>query len=266
VDGHWVSGVSPGPARTARVKLRAGGECCGCVRLLRLLAVVVDEEVGELLLEGVDFGAVADQDVGVVGVVEGVVLVVGLGVVEAFEGSDFGDNGLAEDVGGVELGDVGGADFALLVVDVEDGGAVGGSDVGTLAVELGGVVDDGEEDAEEGAVGDLRGIVDNLDGLGVAGGFGGDLIVGGGGCGASGVACGGGDDSLDALKDGLRSPEASPGEDGGLFAVGWRERCVDLRCGDGGAGLGVGAAGDGEGQKDRGEEQRTAAGPKHEGS
>ena len=219
----------------------------------RLPAMVVDEEVGELLLEGVDFGAVADQDVGVVGVVQGIVLVVGLGVVEAFEGSDLGDDGLVEDVGGIELGDVGGADFALLVVDVEDRGTVGGADVGALAVELGGVVDDGEEDAEERAVGDLRGVIDDLDGLGVAGGFGGDLVIGGGGRGASGVACSRRDDSLNALKDGLRSPEASSGEDGGLLAMGGSERCVDLRRGDRRAGLGVGAAGDGEGEKDRGE-------------
>ena len=48
------------------------------------MALVVEEEVGELFLEGFDLGVVADHDVGVVGIIEGVVLVVGLGVVEAF--------------------------------------------------------------------------------------------------------------------------------------------------------------------------------------
>ena len=185
----------------------------------RLPAMVVDEEVGELLLEGVDFGAVADQDVGVVGVVQGIVLVVGLGVVEAFEGSDLGDDGLVEDVGGIELGDVGGADFALLVVDVEDRGTVGGADVGALAVESGGVMN-GEEDLEELAVGDFGGVEDDFDGFGVAGGFGGYLVVGGGVGRTSGVTGGGCRDALDALEDGLGSPEAAAGEDGGLFAVG----------------------------------------------
>jgi hypothetical protein len=90
--------------------------------------------------------------------------------------------------------------------------------VGALAVEGGGVVD-GEEDAEELAVGDAGGVEDDFYGFGVVGGFGGDLVVGGGAGFASGVAGGGFEDSLDALEDGLRAPEAASGEDSG-FTVG----------------------------------------------
>ena len=133
-----------------------------------------------MFFQGFDFWVVADHDVGVAGIVEGVVLVVGLGVVEAFEGGELGDDGLGEGVGDFELGDVGGADLSLLVGGVEDGGAVGGADIVALAIELGGVVDDGEEDLEEFAVGDPGGVVDDFYGFGVAGGFGGDLVVGGG--------------------------------------------------------------------------------------
>jgi hypothetical protein len=207
------------------------------------VAFVVNEEVGELGFEGFDFGVVADHDVGVVGVVESVVLVVGLGVVEAFEGRDFGDDRFGEGMRGLELGDVGCGDLALLVGGEEDGGAVGGSYVRTLAVELGGVVDYGEEDLEEFAVGNFGGVEDDFDGFGVAGGFGGDLVVGSGIGGASGIAGCGGGDALDALEDGLGSPEAAASEDGRLFAVGGGERGVE--CGRGeGAGFGAGAAGD----------------------
>jgi len=41
---------------------------------------------------------VADHDVGVVGVLEGVVLVVVFAGVEGFEGRDFGDDGVGEGV------------------------------------------------------------------------------------------------------------------------------------------------------------------------
>ena len=150
------------------------------LRAAESVAVVGDVELGVVGLEGGDLGAVADLDVAVVGIFEGVVLVVVLGAVEAFEGDDLGDDGLRPGVRGVELRDVGGGDALLLGRGEEDGGAVGGADVIALAVERGGVVD-GEEDAEKLAVGETRGIVDDLDGFGVAGGFGGDLVVGGGG-------------------------------------------------------------------------------------
>jgi hypothetical protein len=136
-------------------------------------------------------------------------LVVRLGVIEAFERRDLGDDFSGEDVGGIELGDVGLCDAALLVAGIEDRRAVGGADVGALAVELSGIVGDGEEDAEELAVGDLRGIVDDLDGFGVAGGFGADLVVGGGGGRAAGVANRGGEYAFYTLEDRLRAPETA---------------------------------------------------------
>ena len=113
-----------------------------------------------------------------------------------------------------------------------------------LAVERGGVVD-GEEDAEKLAVGETRGIVDDLDGFSVAGGFGGDLIVGGGGRGAAGVACSSFEDAFDALEYGLRAPEASAGEDCGGAAGGGGERDIGCRRRDGGVRDGLRVAGDG---------------------
>ena len=214
------------------------------------MAVIFDVEVGVVGFEGFDFGVVADHDVGVVGILEGVVLVVVFAGVEGFEGGDLGDDGVRKDFFGGELGDVG-VGYALLVGGAEeDGGAVGGALVGALAVEGGGVVD-GEEDAEELAVGDARGVVDDFDGLGVVSGFGGDLIVGGGGGFAAGLARGGLEDSLDALEDGLRAPEAASCEDGFFFVGRGGEGCVYFRGRDGAVGCcGAGEGGE-EGERER---------------
>ena len=180
-------------------------------------------------------------------------LVVRLGVIEAFERRDLGDDFSGEDVGGIELGDVGLCDAALLVAGIEDRRAVGGADVGALAVELSGIVGDGEEDAEELAVGDLRGIVDHLDGFGVAGGFGADLVVGGGGGRAAGVANRGGEYAFYTLEDRLRAPETASGEDRGGFAGFGRQREVGGGGGDGGscsgAAAGCESGGEGEGEE-----------------
>ena len=132
-----------------------------------------------------------------------------LGAVEGFERDDLRDDAVLPGVGGIELRDVGLGDALLIIVGVEDGGTVGGAGVRALAVERGGVVD-GEEDAEELAVGEARGIVDDFDGFCVVGGFGGDVVVVGGAGGAAGVAGGGGEDALDALEDGLRAQKQPP--------------------------------------------------------
>ena len=104
------------------------------------------------------------------------------------------------------------------------------SDVRTLAVELRGVVHDGEKDAQQGAEADDGGVVDDFDGFGVAGVHGRDGAIDGRGFVAAGVTDGCLDDSLDALEDGLRAPEAASGEDGGVEFAGFPAafRCVDV--------------------------------------
>ena len=156
-----------------------GGQACGVHEVASSLfaSLVVHEEVGELLLEGFDLGTLADEDVRVARVVERVVLVIILGAVEAFERHYLGNDGTRKDMRGIELLNVCSGEPLLFVVRVEDGGAIRGADVGPLTVELSGIVRDGEEDAKQLAISDLRGIVDDLDRFGVAGGFCGDLIV-----------------------------------------------------------------------------------------
>ena len=74
---------------------------------------VLLEQVRELLFERGNFGDVADLDVGVVRVLEGVVLVVILAGEELDERRDLGDDGAGKDVRGVELRDVSLRGFAL---------------------------------------------------------------------------------------------------------------------------------------------------------
>ena len=60
----------------------------------------------------------------------------------------------------------------LIVIRVKNRGAVRGADIGALTIELSGIVRDGKKDAQQLAIGDLRRIVDDPDGFGMAGGFG----------------------------------------------------------------------------------------------
>lgn len=133
-----------------------------------------------------------------------------LGAIEALERRDLSDDRTGEDVRGIELRNIRVGDALLVVVDKKDGGAIRGSNVRPLAVELRRIMRHREEDAEKLSVGDVRRIVGNFDGFGVARGLGRDLIVGRGRGRAAGIARSRLDDSLETLKDGLNTPEAPP--------------------------------------------------------
>jgi len=81
-----------------------------------LLSRIFLEQVGKLLAESFDFGPVADQYVGIVGIVQSVVLMVGLSVVETLQGHDLGDDRFMKHAGCVELRDIFGGDLPLGVV------------------------------------------------------------------------------------------------------------------------------------------------------
>src|SRR5216683_6866250 len=91
------------------------------------------------------WGGVVD-DVGLVGVGLQVVLVIVLGAKEGFEGHDLGDNFPGIDLGGIELLDVGAGDALLFLIGIENGRAILRAVVRPLAIELRGVVRDGEKD------------------------------------------------------------------------------------------------------------------------
>src|ERR1700722_3068708 len=156
----------------------------------------------------------------------GVILMIGFGGVEGFERRDLSDDRSAEYFGGVELLDVGVGDFLLVGILVENYGTVLGAVVWALVVEFGGIVD-GEKDAEQLAVGDLRWIVDDFHGFGVAGIAAADGFVLGGVLRASGIAGGGAGDTFYVLEDGLDAPEAASGQNECVLAFLRGERVVD---------------------------------------
>src|SRR5271170_5067561 len=63
------------------------------------LTAVVLEEFGEFLFERFNFRTITDQNVGIVRVVQGVVLMIGLRIVEALERHNLGHDGLGKDLG-----------------------------------------------------------------------------------------------------------------------------------------------------------------------
>jgi len=200
-------------------------------------------EIGKFLAKVCYFRRVVEHDVGVVGVKAVVILVIGFGGIEGLQGDDLGDDFVGEDFGLIELGDVGLGDSFLLVVRIEDRGTILRSGIGALVVEFGRIVGDGEEDAEKFSVGDLGRIVGDLDGLGVSGvAVADEFVFGGVGC-AAGVSGGGADYAFDVLEDGLDSPEASAGKDGGLLRLRGGQSGVGGGFGDSDGSV-LGAAGD----------------------
>lgn len=211
---------------------------------------VVAIEVGKFFLEVFEFGKVVHHDVGFVGMVLQVVLVVVLGGVETLQRNDLCDDGLRINLRGAELGNIGFSDFLLFIAEIENRGAVLGTVVRALTVEFSGVVADGKEKHQDLAVGNLRRVEDDFHRFSVARGAGADFVVVGGASGAAGVAGSGGDDAFYVSQDGLYAPEAAACNHGSFLAFGRRQRRINgrLRKGCFGVGAAVVAFSGGPGQ------------------
>ena len=102
----------------------------------------------------------------------------------------------------------------------------------------------GEEDHQDLAVGNLRGIKGDADGFRMAGEAAADHFVAGRIHAAAGIACGHGADAFEVLEYGLHAPEAAAGEDGSLLRFACRERSIDGRLWEWVVRLGRGATAD----------------------
>ena len=147
-------------------------------------------EIWELLLEMFDLGGVALGDVGIFGMMGGVVLVIVFGAVEGLQGDDLCDDAVAEEFGVVKLFDVGLSDAALIVSVKENDGTVLRSGVRALAIELRRIVRNREENFQQSAVSDFGGVIVDFNGLSVASFAGAYLLVAGIFCCAAGIARG----------------------------------------------------------------------------
>src|SRR5689334_125280 len=144
-----------------------------------------------------------------------VVLVVGLGHVERALGDDLGHDGPREGLVALESRHHFPGDALLLGGAEEDRRTVLSAHVVALAVRRRGIVD-GEEDAEQLLVGDLRRIEGDANDLRVARGAAAYFLVRGIGRLAPHVAGLDGFHALQLVVDGLQAPEAAPGQGRGL--------------------------------------------------
>src|SRR5215831_18627066 len=201
-----------------------------------LLGLIFHEQVGELLLKRVDFWAVADLDVRFVRIIVGVILVIIFRAVEGFERSHLGHDLLGKHPLLVQLDDVGLRQALLLVVGVEDGGAIRRTHIGPLPVQLSGIVRHRKVNPQERSVSDAGRVEDYLYRLGMPGCLGDYLPIGGRLLASACVPCGGGNHALYALEHRLHAPEAASSEDRRLLAGLFGQRHLDRKRGNGRSG------------------------------
>lgn len=166
--------------------------------------------------EFAEFGTDDDHAVGLMRIVGEVILVVALGGVELRERGNFGDDGVAE-LGGGGIAGLESSLFLGLVV-IKNDAAILRANVGTLAIEGGGVVGF-PEDLKQLLERDHRGIENDAHDLCVASIAAADVVVGRILCLAARIAT---DDALHttkALENGFNTPEAPTAKSG--LGLGW---------------------------------------------
>src|SRR5580704_9112902 len=216
-------GVAEGRGSRRSHKLAASQLAFRCRAVKRiehapdLLLSLSRVEIRELLAKMSNLGRVVIKNVKVVGMIGGVVLMVTLGLVESLQRHHLSHNGARKDFGLVQLGNVGLGNVFLFVTAIEDLRAILRAFVGTLTVQFGGIVGDGEKNAQQLAIRNLRGIEDDLDRLRMTSGTGADDLVLRSKRRATGVARSSADDASDMLEDGLNAPETTPSDDCGLL-------------------------------------------------
>src|SRR6266853_1006540 len=109
-------------------------------------------EARKVFFQVFQFREVVVDDIGIVGIVLQIILMVALSGIEGLERLDFRDDGTGVDFCSIELRDVSLRDAFLFLARVEDGGAVLRAGVRALAIPLGGIVRDGKENHQELAV------------------------------------------------------------------------------------------------------------------
>ncbi len=96
------------------------------------------------------------------------ILVIVLCRIKSLERLNFGDDGAGINLGGVELRHIRLSDALLLIVRIENGGAILRTGIRALAIPLRGVVRNGKENHQELAVSDFGRIEIDANGFGVS--------------------------------------------------------------------------------------------------
>jgi len=159
----------------------------------------------------------------------GIILVIGLCRIEASERNDLSYDRAGKYLRLIELRDVGLRDSLLFIIRIKDRRSILSTFIGALTVQLRGIVRNREEYAQQFAIADLRGIVDDLHRLGVPGVAGAHQLIFGSLSLSAGVAGGRGNHSLNVLEYGLHAPEASSGKHSRLLTRAGRTWSIDRR-------------------------------------
>src|SRR5947199_333090 len=99
-----------------------------------LILTIILIQLRKLFAQVFQFGKVIEADIGIVGMMRGVVLMIVLGGIEAFQGNYLSHNGCGERFDLIDLADVGLGDALLVFVGVEDDGAIFQTGIWALAV------------------------------------------------------------------------------------------------------------------------------------
>src|SRR6188474_578863 len=148
---------------------------------------------GESTPQPVQFGSIIDDDVRLVRVPRGVILMKRLRYLKAAQRPDFGDNRPRKAMGSVQSSEIAFHKLALLRGEIVHHGTVLGARVRSLAIALGRVMGHGEEHLQQFLIADLRGIVAHPDRLDPAVGVSGDRRA----------------HALEVVEDGFDTPEAA---------------------------------------------------------
>src|SRR3954451_2018890 len=191
--------------------------------------LIIDEQIRKLLFQRFNLGTITNLNVRIFRVVQRVVLVVVLSTVEALQGRNLSNDATLKHFRTIQLRDISIRNPLLIITDIKDRRAIRRAYIWPLPVELRGIVGHGKEDAQEFAVGNLGGIVNHFNGLGMPGRFRRYLVVGcscGGAASISGCSM---DDAFLSFKDCLCTPKTAASKHCSLLA--WRrsQRLVYFR-------------------------------------
>ena len=160
-----------------------------------------------------DLRKIVDCNVQIVGMTSGVVLVIGLRRIEHVQQYDLRHDASLEHLRIVQLVDVRPRDALLFGVREENNRTILRSDVRPLTIQLSRIVRDRKEDLQKLPIGDLRGIISNLNGLRVpAPAYFHDFITRGVCC-STRISRDRLPYALDVVEDGFDAPETTAGED-----------------------------------------------------
>ena len=122
-------------------------------------------EIRKRALEILDLRNVVHRDVGLRRIVDQIILMVALRRIKSFQRIYAGDNRARKRMGAIQLRDVSFGNALLILIGIENGGSILCAGIGSLAIQLRGIVDHGKCDLQYLPVGNggrVKGYLDRF--------------------------------------------------------------------------------------------------------